>query len=303
MLNKINVLEWSLNLRSDKKVKPYVNFNKDINKLSALPDIIFLMESVKDNDFIIENFTKVVESDNLYGNTTTIAIREELIKKECVEIVNTLGHIPGASFFHSPNFAQVDVKIGERIYNLIAVRIKINSKNLSVNEYLQRKKQFEVFMDYVSTLENPIIMGDYNHGRILGCENAISGDIKNSLDHKDCSQVRADYFYQAIKESVKEKGLELFTPMQGVSCGINYVDGFPDFKDNPDWNYKIDHLIVNPENVSVAKILYDWNFLKSAIQGGQKIFDTGCCDDRKSYKKGFPDHAMLLAQIDLNRCK
>lgn len=301
MLNNLNVMEWSLNLRSDKETKPYVNFNQEIQELCTRPDVIFLMETVKNNEFEIDGYQQIIESENINGNTTTIAIRTELLKNGDIEIINALGRIPEIAFCNSPNFVQVDIKIDEKIYNLIAVRIRINSNDSSINEYLQRRKQLEVFMNYVSTLYNPIIMGDFNHGRILGDEGCSALEIKNNSAFNDRVQVIANYHYQAIRESFAEKSLALHTPKTSVSCGVKFVDGMPNLQEDPDWNYKIDHLIVNPQKVKIENITYDWNFLFNAIKDGIAIFDFNYRNSKKSYKKGFPDHAMLLAELKLRQ--
>lgn len=49
MIEKLNLLEWSLNLRSDKEVEPDDVFSNTINDMKPEPDILFLTETVKDN--------------------------------------------------------------------------------------------------------------------------------------------------------------------------------------------------------------------------------------------------------------
>ena len=60
MDKKLTFLEWSLNLRSDKNKNPHKAFYKGLEMCSPKPDVLFLVETVKENDFEVEGYTFVV---------------------------------------------------------------------------------------------------------------------------------------------------------------------------------------------------------------------------------------------------
>lgn len=289
MDKKLICLEWSLNMRSDKTVKPHEAFYKAIRECTPCPDALFLVETVKGNDFEVEGYTVVVESDNPFGNSTRIAIRNALLESGEVQVLGTCGNISDASFEEAPHYARADVLFNGRVLNLIATRILINCGNNTVEEYRQRRKQFDLLAQQVSTLEHPVVMGDFNHGRILGFGKESPNVVRHLFD--ECVQVQGDYFYQSINEDLRERNLKIHTPELYVSCGPKVVGDTVIAGETPSWNYKIDHLIMraNTDALTLADVRYDWRHLEWAVKKGasQDILK----------RKGFPDHAMLLAEI------
>ena len=289
MAKKLTCLEWSLNMRSDKTAKPHDVFYQAIRELSPCPNVLFLVETVKGNDFEVEGYTVVAESDNPIGNSVRIAIRSDLLESGEMRVLQTVGQIPGASFEEAPHYAQADVLFNGRVLNLIATRVLICSGRSTVEEYRQRGRQFDLLAKHLSTLENPVVMGDFNHGRILGTEQTSAEMIRILYD--DCLQVQGGYFYQYICEELGAREFALRTPELYVSCGPKVVGDTVIAGETPSWNYKIDHLIMraNSDALTLADLRYDWRHLEWEVKKGatQDILK----------KKGFPDHAMLVAEI------
>ena len=292
MEKKLFFMEWSMNMRSDKTVKPHEAFYHTIKGCIPRPDVLFLVETVKGNNFPIEGYTFVVESDNPVGNTTRIAIRNALLESGEVQVLQTCGRIPNTSFDDAPHFAQADVLVNGQVLNLIAARVLICCGRSTVEEYAQRRRQFDLLVAYLATLENPVVMGDFNHARILGLEHAPADVIRTVYD--EYVQVQGDYFYQSIREDLWARNLAIHTPDFLISCGPKVVDGALMTKESPSWNYKIDHLIAKAESntLQINDVYYDWSHLERAVKRG--------ATKAILKRKGFPDHAMLVAVITLS---
>lgn len=289
MEKKLVLLEWSLNMRSDKNAQPHEAFYRAIKECAPQPDVLFLVETVKDNDFEVDGYTFVAESDNPVGNTTRIAIRKELLNIGEVLVIRTWGSIPNANLDEAPHYARADVLFNGQVLNLVATRILINCGQNTVEEYRQRGKQFDLLAQHVFTLANPVVMGDFNHGRILGFGKESANVVRHLFG--ECVQVQGDYFYQSMGESLRERGLEIHTPNTLVSCGPNVEGNRVVATATPSWNYKIDHLIVRTDTdaVKLEDIRYDWSHLERVLKDGAT---KGIL-----HRKGFPDHAMLVAEL------
>lgn len=307
--NKLKLMEWSLNLSSsrDKKVSDFV-IPTIINGLDEerKPDVVFLMESVKENSKWqeqvkeLKKYYNIFESYNFKGNSIMIAVRNN------IAVDGVVGKIPGVAFNNSPNFLHVIIKIHGVKYNLIGVRIKIGtrkSKNdlkadtLRKNEqdYKDRKKQFDIFNNYLSDIENAIVMGDFNNPRILGDEEADYNTNVEDIywgnaewDGKKEIKLSRFYNYQMIRSCLDE-GFKLITP-KGEQGSIGRINKkvLKSYEDS-----KLDHLIVSRDiRILESKLVYEWKPIKDNL--GKYKFN-----ERGEVEKGYPDHAILYAEIDL----
>lgn len=130
----------------------------------------------------------------------------------------------------------------------------------SEDDYKERRKQFEYFSNYVSDLDNVIILGDFNNSY-------IRGDLKAS--------------HSRTKKYSNKK-----------SWGIKIIDN------NFDYGYiQNDHLMVS-KNISVEKVEYDWGFIDKNKEKylSMDVDKTG----RINAEKGYPDHAVLRARLKLH---
>lgn len=289
MKKKLTFMEWSLNMRSDKNAQPHEAFYQAIKACVPQPDVLFLVETVKGNDFEVDGYIFVAESDNPIGNTTRLAVRSDLLNSGEIQVLGTCGSIPHTHFDEAPHYAQADVLFNGQVLNLIATRVLIHFGQNTAEEYRQRRQQFDLLTQHVSTLKNPVVMGDFNHGRILGFGKESANVVRHLFGER--MQVQGDYFYQSMRESLLEHDLEIHTPNALLSCGAKVVDGVVQAEASPSWNYKIDHLLMraNTDAVKLEDIRYDWGHLEWALENGTNP------DILK--RKGFPDHAMLLATI------
>lgn len=310
-MKNLHILEWSLNLRSSQGDKVYPEFSNEINLISPKPDVLFLVETVKGNTISIDDYTVEAESSR-EGNGCSIAILNTRLGSGDIQIIKDVQPmLPGDN---TPDFVQVDVSINNTIYNLIAVRIKIDSNKKTVEEFQQRKEQFDNMLDYVKNLPRPIIMGDFNHARILGDRNSDYQEIQKQ--HKEV-QVKGGHYYQKLRHDLHTTNLAIHTPQNNNSCGLNPRD-FENTSKKHGF-LQLDHL-VTPKNMKVNSISYNWDFLDAVVAKitAAKTDEEDDYIDKYVYKyvlyydynfrykqdkpwimKGFPDHAMLLADIEL----
>ena len=306
-MDKLKLLEWSLNLSSSTEIEPHYIVIEQIANVK--PDVIFLMETVKTNEVKLNGFKKVVESDNQEGNTVSIYIAEDLIQNAEIKIKEKCGRLPEVPFCNSPNFTQVYIEINGVVFNLIAYRARVSDS--SYYDYLERRKQFDYFMEYVAkhVFENLIIMGDFNNGNIRG--KATDCSLKVIEENKGYAQIDARYFYQRIREDFEEENLKLITPKKGYSHGLDckQIELALCNKQSSLNNYgylKSDHLVVS-KDFNIDYIDYNWNFINLALESiyakkagymADSFLETNR-NGKKRIKRGFPDHAMLVAEIKL----
>lgn len=287
-MKNLHILEWSLNLRSDKKKKVYPDFSNEINLISPKPDVLFLVETVKGSTLSIKNYTVEAESSR-EGNGCSIAILNTRLGSGDIQIIKDVQPmLPGDN---TPDFVQVDISINNTIYNLISFRIRVENKQTE-EEYQQRKEQFDNMLDYVKNLPQPIIMGDFNHARILGDRNSDYQEIQKQ--HEEV-QVKGGHYYQRLKHDLYKTNLAIHTPLHGNSYSLKTSD-FENISKEHGF-LQLDHL-VTPKNMKVNCISYNWDFLNTAVAKGKKYI-LECALDSDGIMKGFPDHAMLLADIEL----
>lgn len=290
-MKNLHILEWSLNLRSSQGDKVYPEFSNEINLISPKPDVLFLVETVKGNTISIADYTVVAESSR-EGNGCSIAILNARLDSGDIQIKNVQPMLPGDN---TPDFVQVDVSINNTIYNLISFRIRVENKQTE-EEYQQRKEQFDNMLDYVKNLPQPIITGDFNNARILGDRNIDYHEIQKQ--YKGKKQVEGGYYYQKIKyDLLHTANLIMHTPLYGNSFGLN-SDDFKKEKISKNHGYLEYEHLVTPKDMNVKNISYNWDFLNTAVAKGKKYI-LECALDSDGIMKGFPDHAMLLADIEL----
>lgn len=288
-MKNLHILEWSLNLRSSQEDEVYPEFSNEINLISPKPDVLFLVETVKGNTISIDDYTVEAESSR-EGNGCSIAILNARLDSGDIQIKNVQPMLPGDN---TPDFVQVDVSINNTIYNLISFRIRVENKQTE-EEYQQRKEQFDNMLDYVKNLPQPIITGDFNNARILGDRNIDYHEIQKQYKEKE--QVKGGYYYQKIKyDLLHTANLIMHTPLYGNSFGLNFNDFKKEHISKNHGYLKYEHL-VTPKDMNVKNISYNWDFLNTAVAKGD-IHKYAL--DSDGIMKGFPDHAMLLADIEL----
>lgn len=304
-LNSLTVMEW--NIHAGTGFANYViPVNLIVNQVfKAEPHIFVFTEFVQsagwiDLKTILEEKYHVFDSPYLpEQNGICIGIR-----KECG--IEYLADKSKTSVFEndldSPDFYEIKVRINSKEISVVGTRIRIdyhkaNSKNNEkerISEQNQRFKQYTKLIEYIATIKNDIVMlGDFNNSRILGDETELKDEkINKTYSGKDS----IEYNFQKIRAfAINEthNKLSLYTPDGNVSS----VGAFWDSKSekaespisNPKQKHKYDHLITSfvPE-----KLDYKWDFIK--LYDDIKYFTA-----KGKIKRGYPDHAILLAIINI----
>lgn len=138
------------------------------------------------------------ESYNTEGNQIIIAIRRN------IKVTRVISKIPRISTYNAPIFLHIEIMINGVKYQVLGIRIRID-------DYKERRKQFEYFSNYISDLNNVIILGDFNNSY-------IRGDLKASYS-------KTKKLYVKICKN-KEKYRSMNTDKTGI---IDVEKGYPDY--------------------------------------------------------------------------
>lgn len=193
-----------------------------------------------------------------------------------------------------PDFHEVRVRVNGKEVSVIGIRVRINSKaadrrngdRVRHSEQMQRFEQFQRLSAYIATLDNVLVLGDFNNSQIRGDENETDlkrvGEIYKGLDS-------FYYNFQKIRTIVEKDTAgrySLYTAADGpASVGAHW--GRTDCRALPPKGpFKYDHIITNAQWEVSAE--YHWGFL-DAYDEAQ--FEKG------KIRAGLPDHAVLLATV------
>ena len=285
MQKSLKIIEWNLNCQSDKKVK-IAGFIKDRIENE---DIIIFTEIVK-SDSVLQlmkelNEYNFYESYNTVGNQIIIATRRN------IKVTRIISKIPKISIYNAPNFLHIEIMINGVKYQILGIRIRIDDG--SEDDYKERRKQFEYFSNYVSDLDNVIILGDFNNSYIRGDLKSSHSRTKKLYKKNNKGEPLPTRFfnYQMMKDIIGED-IKTFTPSNKKSWGIKLIDN------NFDYGYiQNDHLMVS-KNISVEEVEYDWDFVdkNKGKYLSMDVDKTGRID----VEKGYPDHAVLRVKLKLH---
>lgn len=301
MQKSLKIMEWNLNFQSDKKVK-IASFIKDRIENE---DIIIFTEIVK-SDSVLQ-FMKDLNKYNFYESYNTVGNQIIICIKKDIKVTNIINKMPDVASVYSPDFLHVEIDIGGVKYQIIGVRIRIgdNEKyevkykirsdcNLLINygedkDYIDRKIQAIQIANYISDMNNVIMLGDFNTSYIRGCMNHSYYEVREKYEmlkfdkKKDFHYFLSTRFYNyQMMCDLLGKDVTVHTPKYKFSWGLSY------FNDIFKYGYiKNDHLITS-SNICVEKVDYDWSFVE---QNKEKY--------KKTIKKGYPDHAVLCTKVKL----
>lgn len=300
-VDSLVVMEWNINGRSGSTPLGHcIPVNLIANEvLEKGPDIFVLTEFVQTAGWLdlkailsrqYELFTSPYRPRQ---NGICIGVRKR-------EDIKCLGERT-LEFRTGPDFHEVRVRVNGKEISVIGTRIRIDWKAARQNgdrvrhaEQMQRFEQFQRLSAYIATLDNVIVVGDFNNSRILGDENETDtkriGDIYKELDS-------LYYNFQKLRAKVEKdtaKRLSLYTAVDGpASVGARWgrMDARGAYRALPpkEGCFKYDHIITNTRWEVSAE--YHWDFL---VAYDEAQFEKG------SIRAGLPDHAELLATIQFD---
>ncbi len=295
-IGTLKVMEWNIGARTGRPGYS-VPVNLIVNQvLEQRPDIFVLTEFVQAGgwldlkEILAREYDLSISPYQPHQNGICIGIR----KDSGIACVRENAH----TFDGGPDFHEVVVRINGKPVSVIGTRIRIGADSEKIAEQKQRFEQFLRLVEHIAPLENVLVLGDFNNSRILGDEHetdakkiACAYEGKASLYHN----------FQKMQAALMEKTGGKFSlrtaegPMPSVGAfwdGRNRKAIAP--KPNEKLKNKYDHLIMNTD-LDVQAVKYEWNFVESY---GREKFEDG---EDPDIRAGFPDHAILLAEIDLRR--
>ena len=273
-MEKINIVEWNINQRTNKKpIEAFVS----IELTKAKPHIIFIVEYKEDiifEDRIKRLGYKVYSTGKIQGkNEVLIAIRND---STFTNIKKNIGELPA-----SLDILSVGVKFKDRNICLIGTRIQVGAGDKG--DYIDRGKQLKELVAYTkqikSKFDSVIIAGDFNHGK-------IREEYNDNFLYKGYLQEPCNY--QKIKMIFKEVDCQVCTPKENETFSWVGKVG-----ENKNYYIKEDHIIIS-NNIIQNTISYEWDFVNN--KNGYVDLKS---DDYKSEFSGMPDHAKLFATISI----
>lgn len=283
---KLKVIEWNIHGAASMGWNNNYTIPKFVvdRILNEKAEIIILTEFVisKGWDYLQSKF----EENNYvwfmthtsYQNGILIAINKNIEGLDLEEIKKYKGDKTSSTMdtdvAERPDFLQVEFKIKDQLIFIIGTRIRDDS-------FKNKREQFENLLKQVKSIGEGgavIIAGDFNHG-------AIKNESDENYNYE--GSVREDYNYQLIRKLFIDINYATYTPDYGT-----YGRKFSWVMENPAIKIKEDHVITR--NVKVTNEDYLWDFVsQNNGYGNLKAADY------KTHLKGLPDHAILVADIEL----
>lgn len=275
-MKMISILEWNIHQQGRQSdIIPMCILDYIIDE-----DIIVLLEINSKSLNIDEFCEKLIEKGyNIYitdykgcsyANDVLIAINSKnyiYVKRMSYYMAYNNGKIDDTTI---PENLFLDVKINNSSYVIAAIRIKELNGN-----YEKRKKQMETFIGWTDKIDVPII---------------LVGDFNNLIENTKEKEWNIRVLDNIINGRFIRK-----TPDNNHSWGVSYSP----HKNRYDGYIKEDHLLISTSmkiNETVT-VNYSWDYLKNNINRC-KVENINSYGQQKIHIPiGFPDHAILIAQI------
>lgn len=291
MKNSINILEWNMNFASYDTTKPATFVPKYIKGF----DVAILTE-VRNNEHLINMINDMRDYDYIcsddqgeYSNQIIIVAKKHL---RLVKVVGGLG--PQYAKSH-PDFLHGTIIVGEKIINILGVRIKIGY-GLS---YADRFEQFRAVKRYMNSLpdrSSVICCGDFNSGQIRGNVGDDYAKVrvlyKYRNNRKELSDLRL-YNFHLIKEELGSGYTLKETMSEDNSWGLTEKDGVLLY--GLGTRLKNDLIFYTNDIEGISR--YSWDHVRKNEGEYLGMLERNC--DRRGNRVdcGYPDHARLIAEL------
>lgn len=296
----MKIFVWNINQRSSgQEIPPFVS--KEIIKANNA-DIVVLTEFISaTNEIRIQNvheFFNIETDDNnlrkkydcYYNidrkddNGILIAIKKDFAKKKDIRRISKIEKI-NSMRTEQPNFLQLDIVIDGELMSIIGTRTRVTG-------YVERREQILSLIEHINTLtyEKIIVAGDFNNSKICGDENKRYADVRENYHYtsmKTISDLFDTYNYHILKDDFYNyAGMDVSTPKSEPNKPTwSWVDKYRN-------KYKQDHIISRGVNVSATEYVWDFVNKDNGYSGKNP-------QDYKSSLVGYPDHAILTANVEL----
>jgi|GEM_PF-561393 len=315
----MKLLVWNINQRSSgKEIHPFVsemieNTNADIVVLTEFlsaasangKNIKKFKDSLSEKYYTFCNEKRDKEREK--ANGIFIAVKKGFAEINCAPNEDLKTYYKEED---QPNFLQLDITVDGKPISIIGTRIRVdlkksNSKFQEIRrgEYKQRHEQLLSLIDHINALEskNIIIAGDFNNAYIRGDESKFylgKDGVRESYHYTsrgELNDLYDTYNYHIMKDDFADIGLTVFTPPgEQYSCGFNLCEGKPS-----NGYLKEDHIIT--KNLKAENARYCHSFIEDYKR--DKEWERRWNRQKKKYEyvivEGYPDHAILTADVDL----
>lgn len=163
----ISIKEWNMNFGSDKDVeicafaKEYIK-GTDIIVFTEVVDNESIKDLLDTLDSDYKKYVSVIRNVELY-NQVIIAVKTGL--EGCLETQQVIIDEEKWDLNSFPDICHIEITTSENeLINVIGTRVRIDDG--SDVDYKDRCEQFRNLVKYIETLENVIVLGDFNNGMI-----------------------------------------------------------------------------------------------------------------------------------------
>jgi len=195
-----------------------------------------------------------------------------------------------------PNFLQLEIVVGGKPICIIGTRIQVGG-GITSSAYIERRQQLVSLVEHIVELgnKNIIVAGDFNNAYIHGDETESYLAVRDEYCKGDINEplVTFDtYNYHIMKGIFATAGMNAYTPEgKQYSCGFKLdTDGKPDCG-----CFKEDHIVSKNLTIRKESIKYHHEFIKNYNIDKEWVLHDG----RYCITPPFPDHAILIADVDL----
>ncbi len=287
----MKIIEWNLHFAGNHVIECIPSFiGEYINEQDA--DIIVLTEIVKGK--AIEALVSSLGFDEYkifysksrsekYGNGVCILAKKLLNPTIVAKDLDSI---------YDPDIVHIEVCKNGKKYNIIGNRIRIDIKKYQeITDFKFRAEQSNALIKYASQFENVIVIGDQNTGNIDYRDDfAIPYDDIKGL-YKGNS--RAYYNAHLLKNNVEKNGFTLYEP-KGMNTSVGFIYRDTKILFNEQWKNKIDLAFCS------RNLEYSVRYLGTFLDKYQSDYLESCTITNEKVKcgHGFPDHAMLIVEIN-----
>lgn len=294
---ELNLVEWNLNFGSDKQadVAPFVKEHLHQADILVFTETIcerentaFWNELEKQYElFVSENI-----ANNSYGNKIVVAIKRDLQGLEIKQVYMS-EEVKDLNGF--PDIIHLTITYRNQKHHLLGVRIRIGGETAD-DDYKSRYNQFEKLVNHMASLENVILVGDFNNGMIKADSTISYEAAKKYYEYaydngKRIKNPLRFYNFHLMKEKLGEGYSFTETFGEESSWGLRLFNGILNFG-----QIKNDQIIA--KNIHIKEKKYSWGFVRSNSCTYSDMLEKNAFKRGNKILHGYPDHAQLLATIE-----
>ena len=295
---ELSIAEWNLNFGADKNAKVATFLKNYLKKL----DIIIFTEVIY-NQSIMDLMTELEDAYTPYcsraynegwHNQVIVMVKNDIVG---IEIEQKMIDESVWCMEEMPDMVHLNVTYRAKSYQLIGVRVKIDSGRTDENNYKYRYTQFCNLTKYMSKMDNIILLGDFNNGMIKADSRLPYEEVKMQYEYtwKDKKRIKSllrFYNFHLMKKELGNSYILEEVSGEDSSWGLRIINGQLNYG-----TIKNDQVII--KQMEVVESYYDWSFVREHEMEYYLMLEQNRYKKGNKIEHGYPDHAMLMVKVNL----